>query len=1565
MNALSRWLAYLVPIAAMAAGGGLLAYGITEEVPIGGLQGKVLMKENGKPLPGALVTLEPIYTGDDESPLRIRRADTNKDGTFSLKNLRAGDYLLTITGDAHEMSREPVKVVEGKRKETTFHLKPIDPYLDLYVSQHVFTPAESPSFQVKGFFEKGDVTFTSYKLDMNKVLAAGNLRQALSPLSYNRYGNQKPADPTTIGAKIETWTQQPQRDVEGVFVETIRGKQLEEGLYWIAAKGGGMSTGTWLMITKLSLVTKHSGKDAIAFVTDIETGQPVPGAQVATFNGAVQPIGSTGSDGSLRFQLESKTVFATSGKSHALVDLYIGNYQTDPVRIVTYTDRPIYRPGDTVEFKGIVRKLVGKDYVVPASSPVSVELRDEDDNVVGTTKLATNPMGTYAGRFTLSRELGPGYMTLVSKFGDYEVRRGVSVAAYRKPTYTISVTPEKPSYVRGDRVRMKVKAEYYFGGPVPDAKIEAYAYRSEFYDPSVFGEDFAGYWGGEGEGYGGEYVAESKNLKTDDNGEAWFEFETAPQKDDTAESDYVYSVNVSVADEAGKFFEGSGSVKVLRGDFLLGIDIKSWVVTPGTPFEVTVRAVSPEGKPIPNANVELESGIEFWNGKDMEFMKPERQSVTLDANGSAKVQLTAARAGSFAIKATARDNRGNAIGTRDYVWADGLVDANAFRPTKLEVTLDKDSYRTGETAKAVIQCGSPGGSALVTIEADKLYETRVVTLDKPSVTIDLGVRPEHAPNAFVSVVYVREKTFNQTTEDLVVDDPDRSLRVEITPDKTTYSPGDIATYTLKTSSEDGRPVSAEVSVGVVDESIYAIAEDNVDLLREFYPRRYNQVDTTYSFPDLYLDGDKAPTSIQVRRTFKDTAFWAPAVQTDPAGHATVSVQLPDNLTTWRATAYGITARTEVGKAVSKVVAKRDLMVRLESPAFLVGDDKQRVTAMITNQTGSDAKVNLELVAAGVAVEGELRQQVQVEANGTKSIPFMVSPQKSGEATLTAKAWIDGGATDGVEAKIPVLPHGRTVRERFAGASEGAGSVLVTKRNGADANVGQLTITVAPSLAPALVQALDDLIDFPYGCVEQTMSRFLPAVTVSQAMKSGGFPAPRRASEIPAIVRDGIVRLNRMQHSSGAWGWWEYDEGDPFMTAYVLDGLRRAKLAGYSVDEQRIERALEWAAKRVASPMPALQPATSKWEKEYYEGEQRREVLNRAYLAYALAVGGKSEAARKFFVGMGPRAGRQVQPLVAAYAALSAKAMGEDPSAALSALASQATVSGAIASWEEQFWGVETTARCFDALMQVAPQHPLVDKVARWLMERRKGRSWWSTRDTSFAMLGLSRYIAATKELGQVGQIQVKVEGTVVGTVDGGTSESKLTIPIGNLKTGENKVEFVGVGIKRIYWSAELLQVDVSDAIGAQPAEGLTVERRYFKLSTRRFEDGSIKFGAGKEPITEADAGDLIQVQITLKSDRPREYLLIEDPIPAAFHVTEREDVSSPDDWGWWWDKVQIFDEKVAVFARFLPAGERVITYTVRVETPGSCSALPTSVSSMYDPEAVASSSGAKIEVRSR
>lgn len=1573
MAALKRLLGLAVGVAVCGA---LLAYGVTEEVKVGGIGGSVAMLENGRALPKAWVTLEPVYN-DDESPVRIHHTETDTSGKFRISGVVAGDYLLTITGKAHEMSRTPVKIADGKVLAEDYKLKPTAPYLDLYASQRVFTPSEAPTFQLKGFFDKGGVKINAYKLDFNKVVKEGSLYNALAPLARADYNTKKIKDPLTMGSLASTWEQPlTQRDVEGVFVEPMKSKVLPEGIYWLQAKGPNLTAGTWFVVSKIALVGKHAGDDALAYVTDIVTGQAVPNASVGYADETgFHEAGKTSAEGIAHFSLNSKKIMiAAVGESKAFVDLNRYDDNKPQLRVVGYTDRTIYRPGDTVYYKGLVRQLKDKAYTILPAQKVPVELRDEDDNVVSKATVPLNDMGSYAGQFSLSKEASPGYYSVVATVNDSEYRTSVSVAAYRKPTYSIVVTPEKPFYVQGDHAKMKVKAEYYFGGPVPGAKVEAYIYREAYWDPALYDPDYAEYFADTAEGTGGDFVGESKNLVTDDRGEAIVEFDT--KADGEADLDYRYNVSVSIVDEGGKYFDGSGSVQVMRGDFGLSVEPSVYIQKPNTPIPVTIRASSLDGKSLSQTQVELTYGIRVWNGENDEFYKPQKQTVTLGPDGTATVNLTCERGGSFDVEARAKDSRGNQILGRGNVWIDGVLADNAMPETKLTVEVDKKKYGPGDNVKALISCDKPGGQALVTIEADQIYDTKVVSLTSKAITLDFPVDVvKYTPNVFISVAYVKNKEFSEAQRKVVITDPSRKLKIDIKADKSNYHPGDVATYEVTTQTESGQPTPAEVSVGVVDESIYALSEDHLDLLKEFYPIRYNQVETQYSFPDLYLDGgDKAPTSVQVRRLFKDTAFWAPTVLTDASGHASVTVQLPDNLTTWRATATGITAKTEVGRAVTKVMSNKDLMVRLETPAFMVGTDQQMIKAVIHNNTGQDATIKVQLQAEGVQIDGNLSQDVTIPKSGVQTVTYMATPKVAGTAVFTAKAWIDGGASDGVEAKVPVQPHGRTVAQGFAGDSTVprvigvptttcTAAVSMNLQAGADPGVGLLHISVMPSLASTLAESLDGLIDFPYGCVEQTMSRFLPTVLVSQSLSQAGWPKPSRAAQIPQMVSDGYTRLNGMQHSDGSWGWWEYGEGDPFMTAYVLDGFHQATLAGFPANKRRIERAAEWATKYLKEPLPIIQPSTSKWEKEYKEQARKRVIDDRAYLAYALAVNGFTAPAQAYFATTKPA----TSTLVAAYTAMSRKAAGQDATEAINSLVSQATVTGAVARWEENYWGVETTARAFNALISVNPQHPLVPKVARFLLERRKGRMWWSTRDTSFALMGLSRYVAQTKELGQIGTIAVKLNGQVVGTINVTPTtigqETKVDLPISNLKAGNNDLEFAGQGLNHFYYAAELKQVVVSEQLPARPIEGLSVERNYYKLQARKFEDGATRLGPGKTPILTGQSGDLVQVQLTIHSDRPRDYVLIEDPIPSSCRVTEREDVANASDWTYWWDKLQIYDNRVAIFVRNLPAGDKTVTYTLRVENPGFASALPTSISNMYDPDAVASGAALRLEVK--
>lgn len=1566
MNSVSRWIGLVIGLVACGA---LLAYGITEEVAVGGIDGAITMKENGKPLPKALVTLEPIYT-DEDSPYRLRYAETDTNGKFRISGIVEGDYLMTVTGKAHSISRKPIKIVEGKRFDGTTALPPIPPYLDLYASQHVYSPQETPKMQIKGFFGKGDLRFSVFKLDFDKMVAKGNLYAALSPLASPDYRTKKVTDPATVGSKVTDWAQPPtSRDIEGVFVENLDLKALPEGFYWLQVKGGGQVTGTWLAVSKIGLVGKAVQSDTLAYVTDLETGEPISGATISVMNPTgLTSVGATASDGTLRFQRSTAApVVATVGESRAFVDLYRNTDEAEPLKLFGYTDRTIYRPGDTVEFKGIARRRAGDQYQLPTTETVSLELQDQDENTLAKSSSAMTGMGTYSGKFTLSKEAPPGVYWIIARTAAGEDRTAVTVAAYRKPTYSITVTPEKSSYIRGERARMKVKATYYYGGPVPDANVEAYVYRSSYFDPRVYEEDDYGYEG-EGDSYG-EFVTEAKGLKTDENGEAIIEFDTRPKDGDgPVDSDALYSVDVMIADDAGKYYDARGSVVVMRGEFALSTRTDRWIVDTEQPFEVAFTAANSLGEPAANQEVEVTTGIERWDGKTYSLYHTERQQVKLDAEGKGKLTLKSTRPGSYVIRARATDRRGNLIEASEYIWVDGRIEAGDMAPTPLKIELDKKQYSPGEKAKILLQTDKPGGSVLVAFEGEKLFDTRVVPMTTSSVTIEWPVNEAYSPNVQVTASYIREKSFRSGSKMLMVRNPMRELNITVEPSTEQTQPGATVTYRVKTTTASGQPTPAEISLAVVDESIFALAEDRMDLGEEFYPMRYNAVQTSYSFPDLYLDGgDKAPTSIEVRRLFKDTAFWSPTVTTDATGSAEVPVTLPDNLTTWRATAYGITARTEVGKAVAKVVSSKPLMVRLEAPAFMVAGDRQRVAAVVSNRTGRDASVKLQFETTDYDVDGGLTQQVDVPSDGTKSVEVFVSPKRTGTAKMVAKAWVEGGANDGVESAIPILAPGRLIQERFAGVANGSGSVALNLRSGADPNSLRLKVSVASTLASSLVPAMDALVDFPYGCVEQTMSRFLPSVVVSEAMKKGGFPAPKRAAQIPQFVSDGFVRLGSMQQSEGGWGWWEYGSADPYMTAYVLDGFHRAKQAGFNPPMFRVERALKWSEEFLKRPLAPIEPVTSANERAWKEEARRREIDDRAYLAMSLALWGKSVPAEAFFTQYPAKTSSAIA--VAAVRAM--RAMGADTSGAIAALAQQATVSGAIASWTEGYWGVETTGRALLALLEAKPDHPLIPKATRYLLDKRRGAMWYATRDTSHALVALSKLLGQSGELTTSGEIGISLNGIAIGTALGSVAagETSIDVKLGEngvvLRPGANSLELVGKGVAKVYYTVELRQTVTEGLDKPLDAAGLSVVRSYHKLQTRKFEDGSRKFAPGETAITDADPGDLIQVRIVVKSDRPREFMLVEDPIPAGVRVTERENVESPADWGWWWDKVQIFDDRVALFARRIQAGENVFTYTVRVENPGTSQALPTSVSNMYDPDAVASSAASKLEVRPR
>ena len=281
----------------------------------------------------------------------------------------------------------------------------------------------------------------------------------------------------------------------------------------------------------------------------------------------------------------------------------------------------------------------------------------------------------------------------------------------------------------------------------------------------------------------------------------------------------------------------------------------------------------------------------------------------------------------------------------------------------------------------------------------------------------------------------------------------------------------------------------------------------------------------------------------------------------------------------------------------------------------------------------------------------------------------------------------------------------------------------------------LSVRLAPSIAGSLFGALDYLISFPYGCVEQTMSSFLPNITVQRAVKDLGIKTDIDEAALQEKIHAGLDRLYNFQHPDGGWGWWETDDSHPFMTAYVVAGLVQARDAGTKVTPEAIDNGVKWLKQDLAQ-------------------DSRMAADLRAYMVYALAVTGQSTPP---LLGQVYDKRSSLSPYGMAVAGLALEQAGDGRVKDIAA----ALERGAQQDQEQAWWTAkrdemldfsedvtpEATAWTVKLLSHQHPDSPLLPKAALWLMNHRNEGYWWdSTKQTAMVIYGLTDYLKRSNEL---------------------------------------------------------------------------------------------------------------------------------------------------------------------------------------------------------------------------
>jgi len=1467
---------------------------------------------------------------------------------------------------------------------------------------------------------------------------------------------------------------------------------IEPGIYVVDLTARGIEWNRWqhrhlLIASPINLTQKTAGNETLLWATDLSTGAPVVGLIVRAYDGDGTPIDAsiTDRDGLTTFPgsdasdwrgltFVSRVPFSMGstewGDGISVWEFGFPYDAPRPWRLHLDTDRPIYRPDQSVHFKGILRVEDDASYALPSVGSVDVTVRDPEWEPIYDASLTTDEFGAFSADFQLGEDAPLGDYRIEVSFDGQSFTEMFTVAAYSPPEFEVLVTPALDEVAAGEAIDVAVGMEYFFGGPVADVPVEWRVFSEPYrFSPSQFGrytftdEDdpwscWRCWWWApdpptpvlEGSGRSTREGAFLIELPEDisslhlEDPDAW-------------PGSRTLTVEATATGRDGRTLSGRDTFVVHAGDYYIGVATPRSIGRAGDPMEVEVITVDWSGKRLPERSLnytvyrrEWENTFEeddagggqwTWTSVDTEI---DRGSLTTDAEGNGGFSLTPPIGGTYKVLVSGLDERERVVRASRFVWVSG-ADTVSWRRSnddRMALISDKVEYEVGETAEILIPSPYAGQQwALITVERAGILSHEVVRLESNSSVYRLPITEEHIPNIYVSAVLARGREAALAALDgsppvaetkvgyvaLAVSRSPRVLQVELSPSDPLPGPGETITYDVRVTDDEGLPVRASMALDLVDKAVLSLRPRTPDAIVDaFYAPRGLGVSTasglTISINRLVaeqleeIEGaglaeypeedastgailpmaapagtaeeeavdrsaaarDQLPEGVELREEFEDTAYWNAQITTDEEGRARVSIDLPDNLTTWIARGVGVTADTRVGEATAPLLVTKPLLVRPVTPRFFVVGDRVRLAANVSNQTGENRTVEVTVGATGVELEADATQSVVVPSGGETIVVWWATVLDVPSVDLAFSA-VSGELSDAARPRLTTGPEGTLLVYRYtapetvgtAGQLTGPGSrtELIALPPNVEVDRSQLLVRLETSLAAAMQEGLSYLEHFEYECTEQVVSRFLPNILTRRAIERLGVENPELEERLPALVAEGLEKLYTRQNSDGGWGWWPVDESSTYLTAYVVFALWHAEEAGYIVNMTVLDRGLDCLARHLISADRLTSTA----------------VANRqAWIVYVLAEAGREDVIEKHASTL-----FEERALLSHYArAFLAMALDEIGAPArrvdtlLSDLYNEAIIRATGAHWEETYydwWAMNTdtrsTAVILDALVRLDPNQPLLPNVVRWLMVARKDGIWETTQETAWSLIGLTDWMEASGELEGAYDYRAALnEGELYsGTASSEThlEPSSIVVPAERLDPeGENRLTVSrGGGPGTLYYTAHLsVRLPVEDV---EPLNrGIIVQRQYVPADRPLDEIGP--------ELDQVHVGDTIQVRLTIIAPHDLYYVVVEDPFPAGCEAVdttletssladlepvlyrESERGGWPWFYAWWWrwyTRSELRDEKLALFVDYLPAGTYSYQYTLRATVPGAYHVLPTGAYEFYFPEVFGRSDG--------
>ena len=1276
-----------------------------------------------------------------------------------------------------------------------------------------------------------------------------------------------------------------------------------------------------------------------------------------------------------------------------------------------FTERGIYRPGEKVYFKGTIREYRDGEIFSPSRGIATFTILNSKEEEVYRKEMALSEFGTASGVFETRSYFPLGTYMIKMNFANWMANNTFEVQEFRPPRHFVEVLFKRESkkdetYVNLEKeidlLTCNISGKYYAGGPVKHGKVRWKIYytgthfRQKEYPDYVFGNTLER----------SDDLIESGESILNEKGQLTVSFPVAKE---VVSGVYGVEVIATVLD-----FDARAATETAlyqeKPEYLVGISSHDVNIRAGDPQALKAIVIDKEGRPLDRGTVSVEvmqteyiyvrkrdeSGRVYWDGKEV-FRK--QLSTALDLEKTAAVfDFDFVRGGKYILRFTykAKDGREYSSSTlyevEGYFYGyDGADRERKFE--RLSVTTDKKEYSPGDTIRVFFNPPRRPSSLLMTVERKGILQYRVIDPSPGKKFVDIPIDKTFEPNVYISFLGTLARgdfplhsgqfdegapgfLFGAVNVDIKREPEKIKVTINENEPQMKATPGSRFTLQLSAKDESGKGVETEMAVCVVDESVLALTGFRTPaldaLLKFMLPLSVLTGDLRSELlrqtPFKYIrnepltggggqEGGKDFSTTKLRKDFRPVAYCNMALRTDKDGRAGASFTLPDAMTTYRVYVVVCDRGSRFASYERPLLVVKDFYLEPGHPGFFTRGDRFKFFVSAFNKTDQSGSVRFSLGGDPL---------IDLSAGGTYPLPGFdrtLLPVEGEALRAGISDLIFAGRfkdrEDAVEIKVPIksghllwndIVYGtmrRSASIQYA-FPEGTGEIKWKEIN-PDEVKAVLTISSSPFLR--LSKGLRYLLQYPYGCVEQTSSGVLPLSALRGLIREG-LILDISLTETDKFLKPGIERLLSMQTDSGGFAYWPGQiHPHPWGTIYAASALTHAKLAGFDVPEERMNKALQYlkatiteegkadsALKGYASYILAMNKSLS--ESLFREGYRDLKNMSREGALLVLLAGEKGN-----FI-----AGRE---LVAQTRALVER--------------SQET------KREYSFFArYREPAIALIAASVIVKDEPISGRLAKRLLEGvNKQGTWTSTSDTGWALVALGEYFSGKSFGREPIRITLRQEGRpeTRGVIEPNGSFTLLLEPEAFLRRPQITVDAEADTDLLYMLSLTFPRVDYA-------SKGHLRGFRIHKVIENT--DGS----------KELKVGDIVKVKIDIETEGDYSYIALDDPLPAglvainsAIKTEERvgskrkTNVEWEDDWGDWDAEggffkfvpsfFEIREDRVLAFKDRAWRGRYQYSYYARAVCEGDFVMPSTKIQLMYEPDVASFTPMEKVVIKGR